>query len=623
MKEADKMTYDLSEVKKMFADADNIIKERPELSSTSIDQIFEELGRTPDMKNIRWGIMTRVKMSEIKEYTSDNIISFMMNITEYNLLCEYIGYVLQTEHHISLIKLIIEAYEKNVHNEVLPFVESCLEYEEDCCIDKIDIILDIIGVVDDAYKSRLVRGYGLLVLKTDSEEFIFEKYLKNYSEALERLVMFLIGKLYPKKEELAKKWTDRYMEEEKTYCKKAGIYLLRRSTIYDVTIFESYFEKLEELWGIHDYWEHLIGTYVQYIESEGNMLYKNEVKERLIRVKDGSLDEKINCVQEIYYRINKVNEYIEIIENILDNSFDKDRRILTSVDYYFNYMLDKNFVKAVDVLHRVYEINEFVNDDEYLKCLPQTCLKLKQNQDELLDIWWYKFLHGSKADFFLTVEMFQMILSPEKLENFLCNKGVSKEDALLLLEGIFLFTIDENKIVNLAFIIAACVKDNEFFPDYCIENIFVNYPGALVDAAKNHVDSENIYKKALAKYIVDYYDMFDKKIRKGYEDKDFVPSSDRQMVYKKFMVEQNEKIIKNANEQSFFADIFPIRKMKYGRRIAYLQTYGRRKYNYDVSEYAINTFSVELPKCFINDPMKYIYMRTDYMKEREKNAINS
>ena len=63
--------------------------------------------------------------------------------------------------------------------------------------------------------------------------------------------------------------------------------------------------------------------------------------------------------------------------------------------------------------------------------------------------------------------------------------------------------------------------------------------------------------------------------------------------------------------------------MKYGRRIAFLQTYRKGQYNYNVSEYARNTFSAELPKCFINDPMRYAYMRADYLKERRKNAVNS
>lgn len=296
---------------------------------------------------------------------------------------------------------------------------------------------------------------------------------------------------------------------------------------------------------------------------------------------------------------------------------------MESIDYYVDHMLDENLIKAVDVLYKVYDINGFRIGDEYLGYLPRASVKMNHKQEELFDIWWNKFLYGNNTDFFLSVEMFRRIVSLEKLEKYLCEMEVFKEDALLLLDGIFLFIIEEKKIVNLVFTIAACVRDNKFFSDYCIENIFVNYPAALVDAAKQHIENENIYKRALAEHIVEYYDIFDKKIRKGYEDKDFLPSTDRQIVYRKFMDWQNKELLKNANEQSFFSNLFPSMKMKYGRRIAFLQTYRKGQYNYNVSEYARNTFSVELPKCFINDPMRYVYMRVNYLKEREKNAINS
>ena len=618
------MIEDLGKIKKMFADGDALINERPELLTMHIDQIFDELDDgTTEMMHIRWGVMTRAKMTEIKSFCNIDILNFLTSIKDHNLLCEYIGYVLQVEHQISLMELLINAYEEGVHKQILPFVESSLKNEKDCCIDKIDVILAIMDSIEDNEKMKLANGYGALILKTDNEEVVFEKYIQNYSKSLECLVGYLIGGLYPQKEKIAEKWLGRYIDEEIPYCKKAGIRLLRNSLTYNSIFFENYFGLLEELCGIQEYWEQLIGVYIQYIENDSNVLYRNKVKERLIKVKDGSIKEKRICVQEIDYRIKRVNENSEIIEEILEKSFDKDRLILKSVDYYFDYMLDENLIKAVDVLYKVYNVNGFGNSDEYLEYLPKASVKMNHNQEELFDIWWNKFLYGNNTDFFLSVEMFRRILSSEKLEKYLCEMGVSREDALLLLEGIFLFTIDEKKIANLVFTIATCVKDNEFFIGYCIENIFVNYPGALVDAAKKYIDNENIIKKALAESIVEYYDIFDRKIRKGYEDKDFVPSSDRQSVYRKFIAQQNKEILKNANEQSSFFNLFPSRKMKYGRRIAFLQTHRKGQYNYNVSEYARNTFSAELPKCFINDPMRYVYMRANYLKEREKNAINS
>ena len=254
-----------------------------------------------------------------------------------------------------VVELLVNAYEEGVHKEVLPFVESSLKNEKDCCIDKLDTILEIMDSIEDSEKMRLANGYGALVLKTDNEEVIFEKYLKNYSESLECLVGYLVGGLYPSKEVIAKKWLSIFMGEEKPYCKKAGIHLLRRSLNYNTTIFEDYFAVLEQLSENQEYWEQLIGVYIQYIENESNVLYRNKVKERLIRVKDGSLKEKRICVQEIDYRIKRVNEYSEIIEKILEKSFDKDRLILESIDYYVDYMLDENLISGelIKLPHRL------------------------------------------------------------------------------------------------------------------------------------------------------------------------------------------------------------------------------------------------------------------------------
>ena len=87
-----------------------------------------------------------------------------------------------------------------------------MKYENDCFIDKIDIMLNIIADADSNDKSRLVIEYGSLVLKCDQEELVLEKYIDGYTETLKFLVNYLLHELYPKKEELAKKWLAIYLE---------------------------------------------------------------------------------------------------------------------------------------------------------------------------------------------------------------------------------------------------------------------------------------------------------------------------------------------------------------------------------------------------------------------------
>ena len=342
-----------------------------------------------------------------------------------------------------------------------------------------------------------------------------------------------------------------------------------------------------------------------------------------MQIKDGNIKEKLICVQEIAHLVQCSPEYSEIFENILSNSFNKNIQILSDTDYYLNYLFDGNADKAIRLLYQIFVVNEFRNNDAFLDYLPRLCVKLHHHQDELLNIWWNKLLNGSNGEFFLSVKILSKILSFEKVEHFLNNKNISRKDALSLLEGFFLFTIDENKIAKLSFIIATCIKDNAFFSNYCIENIFANYSGALLDEAIQQKESENIYKQSLSQSIINHYNSFEEKIHKGYNERDFMPPTNRIITYKKIKAEHERKIFEQADKQSVFSEIFPSRKMKYGNKLAYIQKQKKGKYTYNVSPYAISKFSKELPKCFINNPLKYAYMKTDYLERRVKNATNS
>ena len=132
------MIYNLEDVKRMFMDADKIIQSRPELLSMDIDEIFDELNDgTQEMIHNRWGVMTRVKMQELQSIDNEKIIDFLLDVKERNLLCEYIGFILQYEYGVGLLALLLNAYERGVHNEIIPFVEQCIDYEEECFVERL------------------------------------------------------------------------------------------------------------------------------------------------------------------------------------------------------------------------------------------------------------------------------------------------------------------------------------------------------------------------------------------------------------------------------------------------------------------------------------------------------
>lgn len=331
------MIYNLNEVVEMFSMADGLISEDPTLLSMSTDQIFDELDDGTDkMRHIRWGVMTRTKMRELKSFEIQSIIDFLFEIEEHNLLAEYIGFILQSEYDISLLELLLEAYQQGVQNQILPFVKDCIEYEKDCFVEQIDKILGLIeSIGEESYRYSFVNGYANLVVNKEEETLILEKYISDYSESLKYLVVRIAAELYGKRRENADKWLDIFLNEKSEHCRLMGVEFLYRSIFLDCKSCEKYFDVLETIFCESKVlWEALIPVYARYLISGNNNLYKEIVKKRLCSIKDDDLSKKRQLMQSIGYYIRKSEDYIELIDQIISVSFEKDNQIMQQLDYY-------------------------------------------------------------------------------------------------------------------------------------------------------------------------------------------------------------------------------------------------------------------------------------------------
>ncbi|MEY8335662.1 hypothetical protein AALB53_21645 [Lachnospiraceae bacterium 47-T17] len=616
------MTDNFSEVVKMFSMADSLISENPALLSMSTDQIFDELDDgTEKMRHIRWGVMTRAKLRELKSFEIQDIIDFLFAIEEHNLLAEYIGFILQSEYDVSLLELMLEAYRQGGQNQILPFVKECIEYEKDCFVGQIDKVLGLIESIDEeSYRYSFVNGYANLVVNKNEETLILEKYISDYSESLKYLVVRIAAELYGKRRENAEKWLGIFLNEKSEYCRLMGVKLLHQSTFLDYKLFEKYFIFLETVFCENAVlWEALIPIYARYLVCKDNNLYKENVKKRLCSIKNDDLGKKRQLIQSIGYYVKKCEDYMELIDEITSVSFEKDNQLLQRLDYYLEYKFEINADIANKKLYDIYNTNAFKFDESFLLLLPQTCSAMRQQVKNLIFFWYNKFLYGTIREFSLSLDIFNCVIKCEDIINLFDIGQLTKKEMLDILEGILLFTINEKRIIKLTFGISSYIKDKDFFYEYCRDNIYVNYSGALVEKAYNYVESENEYQSDLACRLIEYHKSYIKKIQLGYEDKDFMPSTERQRRYQELRFEQNRKINEKAEKNSVFANIFPIRKMKYGKRFAFIQILKKGEYCYKVSEYAHHTMQVELPRSFMNDPTRHRYLKEEYLRRRGNN----
>ena len=427
----------------------------------------------------------------------------------------------------------------------------------------------------------------------------------------------IAAELYGKRRENADKWLDIFLNEKSEHCRLMGVEFLYRSIFLDCKSCEKYFDVLETIFCESKVlWEALIPVYARYLISGNNNLYKEIVKKRLCSIKDDDLSKKRQLMQSIGYYIRKSEDYIELIDQIISVSFEKDNQIMQQLDYYLEYKFEINADIAIKKLYEIYFINSYKFNEQFLALLPRTCSSMKQHIKNIITFWCNKFLHGKINEFSLSLDIFNHV---SKLEDmiYLLNLGkLTKKEMLNILEGILLFTINEKRIADLTFVVAAYIKDKDFFFDYCRDNIYVNYSGILMETVQNYMGSNNEYQRDLADRFIEHHKFYISKIQLGYQDKDFMPSTERQRIYQELRLEQNSKITENAEKNSIFASIFPVRKMKYGKRFAFIQIVKKGEFYYKVSEYAHHTMQIELPRSFINDPIMHRHLKREYLRKR-------
>ena len=228
-------------MKDIFAAADDIIAERPQLLEKKTDDIFNILDDgTGNMTVTRWAVMTRALMRGLTSYAIDDIISFLADISDNSLICEFTGYVLQNEKDIDMLDLLMTAYAGGRAEKVLPFVIPCVSSGNEChaaeYITMVRLLNDIKNVGD---RSRLVCEYAALIEKHCQEDVILSGYTEEYcsNTEMQQLVWQLGCALYKNRHDDAIKWTDMYVYSDDRSRQLMGADFIYRGLMYNTEYF--------------------------------------------------------------------------------------------------------------------------------------------------------------------------------------------------------------------------------------------------------------------------------------------------------------------------------------------------------------------------------------------------
>lgn len=209
-------------------------------------------------------------------------------------------------------------------------------------------------------------------------------------------------------------------------------------------------------------------------------------------------------------------------------------------------------------------------------------------------------------------------LSPELNVNCLTEKQMIR-----IMKGILYFSFDAKYVCRTAFrLLLLAGKIGDAYYQFCIDEIFANYPGTMYNICEQFKSSKNGMYIVLIEKVEHAYQEATKAYTIGCQIQDISPSYDHLRI---FQHAQNELMRQSKERQtpSFLDDLFPKRILKYGAKIAFVAKGTKGEMIYRVTSPAHISTTMELPATNTENPVDFTLKRLGYLEEVQKNATNT
>ena len=258
---------------------------------------------------------------------------------------------------------------------------------------------------------------------------------------------------------------------------------------------------------------------------------------------------------------------------------------------------------------------------EFFEGFGSVLSELKNDQILLLDFTLDLILHGTTGEFLFGILLWQQSIQISGLAGRLKDRKMKDEEVLILQKAILYYEVDTRRVCACMFELIQLLEQIENDIDFCISEIYMNYPATSYQYAKEHLQSQVPAEQKLSRRILACEEERGKKIERGRCIPDLYPSSERSEEYWKAGREFQANMNKKSRKKSLIRQLCSEKTMKYGKRHAYIQRGRKGELSYQVSNYTEMSLQMELPNEYMKDSFLLNEKRRQLEEERrEKNA---
>lgn len=608
--------------------ARRLITERPELLKMNKEEILDVLDDgSREMIGYRWGVVAYAYVGELTDFSLSAIIEAFKDIKSGILTYEYIGFILQSEHDINLVDLLLAANEMDLYDKILPFVERNIVFETTFAAEKIDAFLDAY-YGNDSKKNhlQLLRYYSKLIVKFNAEGYLCQKVSDTQENKYYDLMLYVCNDLYEKDYKQADEFMESFLKEEAVICKKLAIEFVYRSLRNHCEAFEAHYASWENYAKeSEELWKMLIPVYATYIQDYSIGAVYGLVLKELKAIPKGNIEEKIAFISQVQYEDIIASDVEQILDELIREPFEKNGQILNALDWiFYKKLMQGKLQEVLEKMQLIFSVNGYKHDwNDFFDVFDSTHSELQKNQTVLLEEAIQKISKGNEKEFYFAIGLFNECIICKDITKHLDGKKYSEEVLELVILGLLYNMLEAKRVCLIAFQLAGILDDKlERYLEVCEKELYANYPYTMNDYANQNISSENEKVRKLALKIVQVHKKRLEHVEAGTDVLDLRPSARRIETYQRAEWEQRKRINQISNEKSVFAGLFSKCVMKYGKRNAFIQVGRQNEWTFQVSNYAEVSYELELPQAFMKDQLLLSEKRYEYMERRKQYAIN-
>ena len=622
------------EIEKALNSGEEILRQRPELYEMDCETLLDELDDgTREMIHNRWGVAAWIAVKKLQSFSIENLVKELPVSygNKFELSREYTGYLLQWKYQVRLDLLLLEAQRQGIVDQIESFAASNLEYGQQLAVENVSEMLELLEQNrTKKWYFKTLHGYAELVEHME-QQYSAASQLGELSNQAECEFIWRLGRSWYENKPLeVEQYVRKLLAYSTMWSKKAAIDLIAESLYSTQKLFEEHFDDLCSLADCDcELWNSEIPIWVRYALRYKNITgkIKEKVLERLHTLPDNSIEEKLQFVGALQFEDEPTEEIQGILDQIQFSDFQKNSKMLTLLDQYYWQKLDDTPDDSVfKDLQQIFQANQYGCADyrNFFDGMSAVTSMLHNKSGEAAAYGIREIVRGGLAEVIFGAALLSEVGNLTELKAVYqadpAQNIYSEENWIRVMQVIRYLIADSNRICGFAFRLPELMKTSQLYLDFCMDEIYGNYPGTMQEQAEKYRNSECESQKILAKMVLEQAERERAEHEITSKIRDLWPSAEHEILERKAQWEQNRAINKNAEKASVFTSLFPSRTLKYGSRSGHIVTGRKHEMTYNSQPFAHISCKMELPKLYTDDPVEYELRRNAFWEEVKRNA---